>query len=283
MISIFRAISWLFVFLITASSQAPAPFPPLGRLIDLGGYRVHLFCSGQGTPAVLIVGAGFSFDWDLVQSEVAQFTRVCSYDPSGTAWSDPGPGPDCPGRVSEIHRLLRAAHEQGPFILVGLSIGALVARRYAAEYADEAAGVVLIDHTFLESTGKSPSQASPDFDIPPALISQTPIRIEAEEDLGKLPPRDQELHRWAVSLNPIRPTIETARTCLAAAGRSLGRLPLALVSTGNRNPAYLELQQELLSLSGRSRQFVAGASGHSVELDQPDVIVRAIRSLLEQH
>src|SRR5579871_670286 len=108
MTSIFRAILCLFVFLVPASSQAPAPFPPLGRLIDLGGDRVHLFCSGQGTPAVLIVGAGFSFDWDLVQSQVAKFTRVCTYDPSGTAWSDPGPGPDCSDRVSEIHRLLRS-------------------------------------------------------------------------------------------------------------------------------------------------------------------------------
>ena len=64
---------------------------PLGTLVDVGGYRIHLYCIGRGSPTVMIVGAAFSFDWGLVQPEVAKFTRVCTFDPSGTAWSDPPP------------------------------------------------------------------------------------------------------------------------------------------------------------------------------------------------
>src|ERR1700679_4174220 len=118
----------LLLFLAsTANSQIQIPNNskpvPLGRLVDVGGYRVHLYCIGQGSPTVMIVGAAFSFDWELVQPEVAKFTRVCTFDLSGTAWSDPfkatmststTPNPNsmprttptCVDRVDEIHRLI---------------------------------------------------------------------------------------------------------------------------------------------------------------------------------
>src|SRR6204780_1650066 len=102
-------MSALATVLLLIAIPAPAQ-TPLGQLFDVGGYRVHLYCNGTGTPTVMIVG-GFSFDWALVQPEVAKFTRVCTYDASGNAWSepDPGPAPTCPGRVDEIHRLLTSA------------------------------------------------------------------------------------------------------------------------------------------------------------------------------
>src|SRR5579859_7534694 len=75
---------------LTANPALDRVQPPvLGKLIDVGGYRVHIYCTGTGTPTVIVVGGGFSFDWGLVQPEVAAFTRICTYDPSGTAWSDP--------------------------------------------------------------------------------------------------------------------------------------------------------------------------------------------------
>ncbi len=75
---------------IGAAQGPSAPYPPPGKLIDVGGHRVHLYCIGDGSPTVMIVGAGFSFDWGLVQPEAAKFTRVCTYDPSGWAWSEAG-------------------------------------------------------------------------------------------------------------------------------------------------------------------------------------------------
>src|ERR1700734_4134672 len=108
------ACTALLLFLVfMARSQTPGPSqpPPLGTLVDVGGYRVHLYCVGQGSPTVMIAGA-FSFDWALVQPEVATFTRVCTFDPSGTAWSDPfktAAVPTCDQRVDEIHRLIMKA------------------------------------------------------------------------------------------------------------------------------------------------------------------------------
>lgn len=277
----------LVVSTVVAQSSRSAPYPPPGKLIDLGGYRVHLDCTGAGTPTVMIAGAGFSFDWDLVQPEIAKFTRVCTYDPAGTAWSDPGPGPACSDRGAEIRRLLRLAEARQPLVLVGLSFGALVARWYASRFPEEVAGMVIVDHPFLENAAPSARALSPDFDRPPALISQTPIVIDSEEDVRALPPRARELHAWALALDPVRPDIETARACLSeittpASGlpNALGLMPLVVVSTGNLNLDYTNFQKKLLALSQNSSQVIAGRSGHSVELDQPEAIVRAVRQLV---
>src|SRR5579859_2452547 len=100
----------------TSVTAAP-PVP--GRLIDLGGYRLHLDCRGKGPPTVVFSnGAGdFSFDWALVQPEVAKFARACTYDRGGEAWSDLGPKPRTLDQEAfDLHRLLHKAHEKGPFI-----------------------------------------------------------------------------------------------------------------------------------------------------------------------
>ncbi len=131
---------------LAAQAPAGAPYPPLGALVDVGGYRVHLHCTGTGRPAVVIVGSGYSFDWSLVQGPVSTFTKVCTYDPAGSAWSDPGPAPTCNGRVLEIHRALQNGGVDGPIVLVGHSIGAVFSRLYADRYPAAVAGMVLSDH-----------------------------------------------------------------------------------------------------------------------------------------
>ena len=128
--------------------------PPLGRLVDVGGYRLHLDCRGAGSPVVILLpGSGdFSFDWSLVQPDVARSARVCSYDRAGSAWSDPGPTPrTMKQEAHELRELLRAASEAPPYILVGHSVGGLVARVYTTAYPGEVAGMVLVDATH-EST-----------------------------------------------------------------------------------------------------------------------------------
>jgi pimeloyl-ACP methyl ester carboxylesterase len=282
-----RALSLILLLVVSVAAQCQTP-PPLGQLVDVGGYRVHIYCTGEGSPAVVIVGAGFSFDWGLVQPEVAKFTKVCTYDVSGTAWSDPGPVLTCSMRVNEVHKLLTSSKVQRPYVLVGLSLGALVERLYASVYANDVAGMVIVDHAFID-VGSNPSTAisRPSFsglDSPPVLIHQTPIVLTVEDisDFGKLPEPIQKLHRWAESLKPALPTVETAEDCLSELkGKGqLGNMPLAVVSTGNTLPNYKKLQAELLSLSTRSRQLMAERSVHSVEIDQPEVVVDAIQQIV---
>jgi len=146
-----RGSALVLAFAILAASvsaQSDIAPPPPGKLIDLGGYKLHLNCTGSGSPTVVLsAGSGdFSTDWALVQPRVAASTRVCSYDRSGAAWSDLGPKPRTIYQEAfDLERLLRAAGEQGPYIVVGQSLGGTVARVFAERYPRQTAGVVLVD------------------------------------------------------------------------------------------------------------------------------------------
>ena len=292
MVSHFSRVFFIFVFVASSRAQTATP-APIGQLIDIGGYRVHVYCTGEGDPTVVIVGAGFSFDWALVQPEVAKLTRVCTYDVSGTAWSDSGPASTCSERVSEVHRMVDKAGLRGPYVFVGLSIGALVARLYAQEYPNDLAGMVMVDHAFIDvgpdSSAAPAALPSPGLDSPPVLIYKTPILLTVEDisHFENLPERSRQLHRWAMSLNPAMPTVDAARDCLSELSRvnkdsrALGKMPIAVVSTGNEHPNYKKLQSELLALSSRSRQFIADRSVHAVEIDQPEVVIAAIGEVVD--
>lgn len=81
--------SFAFLLAISVSAVAQQSIPPPGKLVDIGGYRLHLNCTGKGDPTVVLIpgGGDFSFDWGLVQPNASRFTRVCSYDFAGSAWS----------------------------------------------------------------------------------------------------------------------------------------------------------------------------------------------------
>ncbi len=131
-----------------ASAVDASRYPASGKLINVGGYRLHINCIGTGSPTVILDAGlgGSSLDWSLVQPEVATFTRVCSYDRAGYGWSDYGPKPRTSGRiVAELHTLLIGAGIPGPYILVGQSFGGLNVRLYAYTYPQEVAGMVLVD------------------------------------------------------------------------------------------------------------------------------------------
>ena len=121
---------------------------PPGRLIDVGGFRLHLHAAGLSAPVVIFDAAlgGSSVSWTLVQREVAKFARAVVYDRAGFGWSDKGPLPRTAGRiVQELHTLLHVAGERPPYLLVGHSFGGLVMRIFAQRFRSETAGLVLVD------------------------------------------------------------------------------------------------------------------------------------------
>jgi pimeloyl-ACP methyl ester carboxylesterase len=118
------------------------------RSIDIGGYRLHLDCRGEGGPTVVLDAAlaGSSISWTYVQPEVAKFTRACAYDRGGFGKSDPGPLPRTAGQLAdELHALLLNSGEPPPYVLVGHSFGGLVTRIFAARHPDLTAALVLVD------------------------------------------------------------------------------------------------------------------------------------------
>ena len=124
--------------------QYPAP----GQLVDVGGYSLHIACSGAGSPTVIVdAGNGdFSLGWAGIQPEVAKFTRICTYDRAGYGWSDSSPNPrTAKVMAEELHSLLSNAGVEPPYILVGHSLGGYTVRMFADLYPADVVGVVLVD------------------------------------------------------------------------------------------------------------------------------------------
>ena len=137
----------LLIFCAGTAGLAGTPAPP-GKLVDLGGHKLHVYCTGRGEPTVVVEnGLGdFSFDWALVQARVSRFTRICAYDRGGYAWSDPGPKPRTFAQLNlELHDALAKLGEHGPFVLVGHSFGGPLVRNFATVYPTAVAGMVLVD------------------------------------------------------------------------------------------------------------------------------------------
>jgi pimeloyl-ACP methyl ester carboxylesterase len=202
---------------------------PIGRLVDLGGHRLHVHCIGRGFPTVVVENGfdEFSFDWVLVQQRLAGTTRTCAYDRAGYAWSDPGPKPRTFAQIClELREALSRLGESRPYVLVGHSFGGGAVRYFAEAYPRDVAGLVLVES--IEEEQRIPIQGkavrlrdlsegrmipAPHLDMlpsdRPALPSSTDLSATAalEPPFDRLPADTQRLHRWAES----RPSMQDAR------------------------------------------------------------------------
>lgn len=137
-------------------------YPAPGKFLDVGGHRLHLWCTGAGSPAVVLEAGlgGSALQWSRVQPEIARTTRVCSYDRAGMGWSDLGPNPRSAAQiVSELHTLLQAAHVTAPYVLTGHSSGGLYIRLYASTYPTDVVGMVLVDAAHEDQRNRMPPEA----------------------------------------------------------------------------------------------------------------------------
>jgi pimeloyl-ACP methyl ester carboxylesterase len=134
-------------------------YPMPGQLIDVGGHRLHLHCTGSGSPTVVLEPGGGAASSDLgwIAPAVARDTRVCVYDRAGRGWSDAADGPQDGAHIAaDLHTLLDRAHVPGPYVLAGHSFGGLYVLSFAAQFPDQVAGMVLLD-----STAPKPGPALP--------------------------------------------------------------------------------------------------------------------------
>ncbi len=140
-----------------ANRRDLAAAPPPGRLIDIGGHRLHLWCEGQGGPVVIFESAfgGTALDWYRLLQDVAGFTTACAYDRAGMGYSDVGPLPRTSDQIAdEFAELVRRSDLRLPVILVGWSLGGYHVRAYATKHEPNVAGLVLVDSSHEDQAAR---------------------------------------------------------------------------------------------------------------------------------
>ena len=279
--------------------------PMPGRLVNVDGGRMHIDCTGEGIPAVILdSGLGDSFlSWRKVQPQIATFTRVCSYDRAGLGYSDSSPLPRTSDVIAkELHALLQAAGVAPPYVLVGHSMGGFDVRLYASLYRNEVAGMVLVDASHPDQENRFP---------PEVKNLEGSWGREAEFLEYTMPfgiPRllglcDEEVVERAAECNfhHAREAVAEMKalpqsSALTAATGALGDLPLAVLSHDPDKPvndlppdlakptneAWEKMQEELAHLSTRGTQTIAKNSAHYIQLDRPDMVIEAIHSVVNQ-
>lgn len=289
---------------------AGPPYPPPGRLVDIGGRKLHLQCSGHGTPTVVLVAGGgaFAIDWALVQPKVAATTRVCSYDRAGLGWSDPGPAEETVEEtVDDLHRLLRAAGEREPYLLVGASIGGIFIRAYQHTFPNEVAGLVFDNSAHRVGMQVKGGKGGLLWDLsedelrsayPLPASSKGPAPTREGEPFDRLPPDLQAMRLWLdgrlwEKWDPAKAGPESVLSwrkeflrefdeMAAGPNPPLGDLPVIVLSSDerpgdpNRRRDRTNAGVALDLLSSNALYITATGSGHEIHLYQPDQVVGAI-------
>ena len=254
---------------------------PYSGRYDIGGRKLFLHCTGSGGPTVVFQG-GLTTDWVEVQNKVARFTRACSYDPANGLWgrSDPAPTPRT-GKdvVADLHALLAAAKLPGPYVLAGHSDGGLFAQLYASTHPGEVGGLVLIDAVSTDYYARRIALLK--RLLPPAAWKVNVRQLRA---------------RAPAIVDPEQIDMETslAQTRAALSTAPLRRMPLFVLTHGrvdqpDTDPRLNEaderlwqtLQDELAALVPGSKHLIAKRSGHDIQHDQPELVVNAVRKVVE--
>lgn len=292
---------------ILATARDAKAFPVPGQMIDVGGYKMHIHCLGEGSPTVITENGlgGSSPDWSLVQPIVGENTRICSYDRAGSGWSEAGPEPRSSQQIAkELHTLLSNAEIPGPYVLVGHSAGGLHVQVYASQFPDEVAGLVLVDPTpaqLIVTFSPEERQALLPNMGQFRLLSTLQffgllrfIPLPGDEALTPLPAETQALiraHRLqsgalaAMSAEVL--SMETSITQTAEATPLSPERPFIIIWHGiPAEPVELEplaeaSMEELVQRSDNSKFIVAESSGHYITFDRPDIVIDAIREVVE--
>ena len=283
-------------------------YPARGQRVDVGGYRLHISCIGDGSPTVVLDAGqgGFSLDWSLIQPELATTTRVCAYDRAGYGWSDPSPQPRTPRQIAEeLHTLLVNAGIEGPYVLVGHSAGGKHVRLYATRHPQDVAGMVLVDaRTEYVDANRSPEALAAEHKqqqrfqrtiwvaariglVRPFWAALWPkvwpatqnLSAETRAEIGVLQARSQQIK--TVLREDAFLTQDNSQLNSAA---PLGNVPLIVLAAGQsveQDTLWQDAQEQLARDSSNAKLTIASGSGHYIHWEQPTLVVDAIRQVVE--
>jgi pimeloyl-ACP methyl ester carboxylesterase len=285
---------WLGVIPMAATAAER----PSGRLIDVGGYRLHIDCRGRGRPLVVLDAglAASAADWKSVQKMLAATHQTCTYDRAGYGMSDPGPAPRTSNRIaSELRTLLERAGLPPPYLLVGHSFGGYNMRAFATLFPQDTAGLVLVDSPHEGQTqGVFQNQILRLFDPEGALQSLwSPELLTAlSGELGALAGLlGAQGKPWYAALNEAAAFKVSSEELRAAPLPP--ELPVAVIMHGRRifpegalgdemENEWLDLQKRLVTGQRRGYFVIAKDSGHLIPLEEPELIVQMVQRLLKE-
>jgi pimeloyl-ACP methyl ester carboxylesterase len=295
-------------------------YPPIGKMIDIGGYRLHMIDQGVSLPTVVIDSGACCncLDWSLIQPEIAKFSRVITYDRAGYAWSDASPlDRTSENIVEELRTMLQVAGVPGPYVLIGHSFGGNNMRMYAMKYPDEVAGIVLVDSAHENLFEAISLPAIEYFRLMKGAIYFGVFRLCAHVPflrnnmntlLEKYPLEVREIYYAQAITNKFIYAVTEEADCaqesckqLQSYSGSLGNKPLTVITAGKSfmsyeevkvqsvytkkqvhamNENWLGLQKDLVKKSLRGKQIIAMNSGHMIPLEDPNIIVEAVRDMI---
>lgn len=289
-------------------------YPAPGQLIDVGGYRLHIYCVGEGSPTIVMEAgmSGWSTDWLLVQPEVAEVTRACAYDRAGYGWSDEGPRPQDSQQVATaLNRLLAEAGIEGEIILVGHSLGGVFAHYYAREYPEQVVGLVLVDSVHPRQSQIMPEDVRDKYEgnlerltaftrvfAPTGLLRLAGQTVSPIAD--KLPGEYQDMVRALGyqskayrALDAEMAAFRQSQAQVQEAGPLPEHILLATIratvvenyppgfSADTVKPIWDEMQADL-SDSATLPPVVATHSGHYVHVDEPGLVAQTILDVVNR-
>ena len=304
-ISLGARLSLLLVPLVTALHPAAAHATPSGDfagLVDVGGGRMmYVECHGRGSPIVVLVAGlrGSADDWKIaarpgprVLPEAAKFTRVCAYDRPGTpigekpSRSDPVPQPTTAATaVADLHSLLAAAAEPGPYLLVAHSFGGLIGRLYASTYPGDVSGLVLVDAL---------SEGLKDAETPEQwAIQRKLIEGEVREGVAQYPALERIDIESSFDQMRAAPPLRQLPLIVLSADRAWGPQVPSLIAAGTlpadtpqdfgyvTDAAQKQAQEKLAHLVSNAKRITETNSGHEIHKEQPELVIDAIRQVVD--
>lgn len=320
----------IFVLVVTATiigaayemrsrKRAEQNFPPLGKLVDIGGRKIQLDCRGTGSPTV-IFEAGLdmkgSLSWSAVHDEIAKTTRACAYSRAGIMWSEPNDKRQNGKTVAQdLHATLEKAGEKGPFVLVGHSLGGPYIMTYTKYFGQEVAGLVFVDASHPEQVQRfnavkklSEPALVKLINKAAAAFSWSGVVRAVTASSEKIPNMTdhtfQAIQAYIpTSFNSMLKEEDALNETLAEAGtfRQLGERPLFVLTamapypkevlaywdmTADQAKQYQEvskrMQEEMAIWSMNSQHQLVADADHYIQFDRPNIVIAAVRSVVER-
>jgi len=306
------------IYEISGRRQAAQEYPPPGKLVDIGGRRIQLDCRGAGSPTVVFesgLDMSGSLSWAMVHDEIAKSTRACAYSRAGIMWSDPSNLHQNGKSIAEdLHATLSKAGEQGPFVLVGHSLGGPYIMTYTKYFGQEVAGLVFVDASHSDqmklSNGEEPTELKfMEFrnSLSAALNWAGVVRAATANDKG-LPNRADRVNQAvnayrSTSLGSMLKEKDASEETLVEAGslRKLGDRPIFVLTAmarfsdhassiwkitpeqaKNTKETWIRMQEEIAAWSSQSQHQLVPDANHYIQFDRPDIVIAAVHSVVEK-